>query len=57
MTTLKFQLLNENLFFRWKNYILKLMMIMILLDCGCDFKQYPKGSIEMVFQIKINNEN
>ena len=30
-------------------------MIMILLDC--DFKQYPKGSIEMVFQIKMNNED
>ena len=33
------------------------MMIMILLDCDCEFKEYPKGSIEMVFQIKINNEN
>ena len=30
-------------------------MIMILIDC--DFKQYPKGSIEMVFQIKMNNED
>ena len=56
MTTLKFQLLNENLFLVGKKK-LKLMMTMILLDCDCDFKQYPKGSIEMVFQIKINNEN